>query len=266
MYLQDIYIYPIKSLGGIRLEQAVLEERGFQYDRRWMLVDRDGQFLSQRTIPQMALIQVAVADEGLKVFIKNQPEDYIIVPYRPQTNDLIDVQIWEDQVKGQLVNQVCDAWFSKILGFPCQLVFMPLSTSRKLKPKYAVNGESVSFADGMPYLIIGQSALDDLNSRLNVAVPMDRFRPNLVFAGGDPFEEDHWDKVRIGEAIFKVTKPCARCVMTTVDQQTAKKGKEPLKTLATYRTVNNQVMFGQNMLLLEGAEVKVGDPVGIEKK
>ncbi|EKB47691.1 MOSC domain-containing protein [Cecembia lonarensis] len=266
MYLQDIYIYPIKSLRGIRLEQANLEERGFQFDRRWMLVDMEGQFLSQRTIPRMALIQVIVDEEGLKVYSKNQPEDYIMVPYRPQTKDLIDVQIWEDQVKGQLVSQVCDAWFSKIIGFPCQLVFMPVSTSRKLKQKYAVNGESVSFADGMPYLLIGQSSLDDLNSRLMEAVPMDRFRPNLVFAGGDPFEEDHWDEVRIGEAVFKVTKPCARCVMTTVDQQTAEKGKEPLKTLATYRTVNNQIMFGQNMLLLEGAEVKVGDPVVIEKK
>lgn len=266
MYLQDIYIYPIKSLGGIRLDEALLEERGFKYDRRWMLVDGAGKFLSQRKFPKMALLQVELSEEGLHVFDKSSPDYYLTVPYQAQNDKLIDVEIWEDKVKAQLVNEECNAWFSKYLGFACNLVCMPGSSARKLKPKYAVNGESVSFADGMPYLIIGQSALDDLNSRLNEAVPMDRFRPNLVFAGGAPFEEDHWDKVRIGEAIFKVTKPCARCVMTTVDQQTAEKGKEPLRTLATYRTVNNQVMFGQNMLLLEGAEVKVGDQLVAVKK
>lgn len=266
MYLQDIYIYPIKSLGGIRLDEALLEERGFKYDRRWMLVDRSGKFLSQRTFPKMALLQVELSEEGLHVFDKSSPEHRLTVPYQTQNDEFIKVEIWEDDVKAQLVNEECDIWFSKYLGFACHLVYMPGSSARKLKPKYAVNGESVSFADGMPYLIIGQSALDDLNTKLMHAVPMDRFRPNLVFRGGAPFAEDSWDSVAIGEALFKVTKPCARCVMTTVNQQTAEKGKEPLKTLATYRSVNNQVMFGQNMLLLEGQKVKVGDQLtGVKK-
>jgi uncharacterized protein YcbX len=259
MHLQDIYIYPIKSLGGIRLEKALLQERGFKFDRRWMLVDEKGRFLSQRTFPKMALLQVELNGERLRVFDKSSPENYLTVPYQSQSDRLINVEIWEDEVKAQLVNEECDAWFSNYLGFVCSLVYMPDSSERKLKPKYAFDGESVSFADGMPYLIIGQSALDDLNNRLQLPVPMDRFRPNLVFAGGDPFAEDAWEIVKIGEAIFKVTKPCARCVMTTVDQQTAEKGKEPLKTLSTYRTVDHQVMFGQNMLLLEGEELRVGD-------
>jgi uncharacterized protein len=124
-----------------------------------------------------------------------------------------------------------------------------------------VNNESVSFADGMPYLVIGQASLDELNTRLEIPVPMDRFRPNLVFTGGKAFEEDDWDKVKIGDAVFKITKPCARCVMTTVDQTTGKKNKEPLKTLSTYRNVKGKVMFGQNMLLLEGEKIRVGDLV-----
>jgi uncharacterized protein len=138
---------------------------------------------------------------------------------------------------------------------------MPISSDRRVSPKYAVNNESVSFADGMPYLVIGQASLDELNTRLEIPVPMDRFRPNLVFTGGKAFEEDDWDKVKIGNSLFKVTKPCARCVMTTVDQNTGKKSKEPLKTLSTYRNVNGKVMFGQNMLLLEGEKISVGDLV-----
>jgi uncharacterized protein len=261
MKIQDIYIYPIKSLGGIRLDNAKLEERGFKHDRRWMLVDKKGNFLSQRSFPKMALLQVKLLDDGLLVFHKFNSENNLIIPFEPLSEQTLQVQIWEDQVIGQIVSSLANKWFSEMLQMDCKLVKMPDSTDRKIKRKYAVREESVSFADGMPYLIIGQSSLDDLNERLAIPVGMDRFRPNLVFSGGKPFEEDKWGKVQIGQAQFKVTKPCARCVMTTVNQQTAEKGKEPLKTLATYRTVNNKVMFGQNMLLLEGDSINVGDEI-----
>jgi len=263
MKIQDIYIYPIKSLGGIRLDKAILEERGFRHDRRWMLIDNLGNFLSQRSFPRMALLQVKFLDDGLFVFHKFNPENNIMIPIEPLTDKMLQVQIWEDQVLGQIVSSPVNAWFSEMLQMECKLVKMPESSERKIKRKYAVNEESVSFADGMPYLLIGQSALDDLNERLEIPVGMDRFRPNLVFNGGKPFEEDQWEKVQIGQAKFKVTKPCARCVMTTINQQTAEKGKEPLKTLSTYRTFNNLVMFGQNMLLLEGDSINVGDEIRI---
>lgn len=243
------------------MESAILEERGFEHDRRWMLVDENGVFLSQRTIHRMALLSVEITQDGLKVSEKSNDKNDLLIPFSPLTDEMIKVSIWEDEVMGQLVGKEFDDWFSSFLGKPCRLVKMPVTTYRKLKPKYAVNGESVSFADGMPYLIIGQSSLDDLNGRLVNPVPMDRFRPNLVFKGGVAFEEDSWDKVQIGQAVFKVTKPCARCVMTTVDQQSGETSKEPLRTLATYRTVNNNVMFGQNMLLLEGEKISVGDHV-----
>lgn len=259
MFLKDIYIYPIKSLGGIRLETAMLEERGFQYDRRWMLVDENGLFCSQRTNPQMALLQVQLEANGLLVYAKSDPNQRIHIPFETSNEEEILVEIWEDQVLAQLVDPAIDDWFSDQLKSKCRLVVMNNKANRRLKPKYAVHNEEVSFADGMPYLIIGQSSLDDLNDKLEIPVPMDRFRPNLVFSGGKPFEEDEWDSVMIGEAIFKVTKPCARCVMTTINQDSGVKNQEPLKTLAKYRTFGGNVMFGQNMLLQEGGKVKVGD-------
>ena len=259
MQLQDIYIYPIKSLGGIRLEEAILEERGLKYDRRWMLVDDRGMFLSQRDHPKMAFLQTKLTKDSLLVLLKQKPEVSIEIPFEAKTNDMISVTVWDDEVIGQIVDYRLNDWFSEQLGLSCKLVKMPDSTLRKLPTKYAVNDESVSFADGMPYLVIGQASLDDLNSKLELPVPMDRFRPNLVFSGGKAFEEDKWEKVKIGESLFKITKPCARCVMTTVDQTTGKKSKEPLKTLSNYRNVNGKVMFGQNMLLLEGEKIRVGE-------
>jgi uncharacterized protein len=266
MQLQDIYIYPIKSLGGIRLKEAVLEERGLKYDRRWMLVDNEGVFLTQRNHTQMALLQTNLTKESLLVYHKNKPEISIEIPFEANSNDVIPVTVWDDQVMGQIVDYRLNDWFSEQMGFSCMLVIMPDSTKRKLPAKYAVNNESVSFADGMPYLVIGQASLDELNSRLEIPVPMDRFRPNLVFTGGASFEEDEWDKVKIGDAVFKITKPCARCVMTTVDQTTGMKNKEPLKTLSAYRNFGGKVLFGQNMSLLEGDKISVGDSFEAFKK
>lgn len=259
MHLSSIYIYPIKSLGGISLSEVFLEERGIQYDRRWMLVDKKGLFLSQRNLPKMALLQVNLTAEGLLITDKKNSEISISISFEPKSSLRKSVTIWEDTVEAQLVDDKVSRWFSERLGLPCDLVIMPDSTQRKLKEKYAVNDESVSFADGMPYLLIGQSSLDDLNKKLEKPVPMDRFRPNFVFEGREAFIEDSWKEIQIGDAVFKITKPCARCVMTTVDQDDASKSKEPLRTLASYRTVNGNVMFGQNMLLLSGQKVKIGD-------
>jgi hypothetical protein len=171
------------------------------------------------------------------------------------------VVIWEDRLEAHLVDEEISQWFSDVLGIDSRLVFMSETARRELKPKYAVNNETVSFADGMPYLLISQASLNDLNVRLDNPVPMDRFRPNIVISGGVPFQEDDWDTVEIGDARFKITKPCARCVVTTINQQNGQKSKEPLTTLSTFRNVNGKVNFGQNMLLLDGNNVCVGDTV-----
>lgn len=259
MRVQDIYLYPIKSLGGIRVKKAVLMEKGFKHDRRFMLVDEQGNFLSQRKHPQMALLQTELARNGITVFKKDNTSERIEVPFEPDSDTTKSVTIWEDRVEARLVDEKISRWFSNLLNMKTNLVFMPEDTRRELKPKYAVNNETVSFADGMPYLLISQASLDDLNSRLDQPVPMDRFRPNIVISGGTAFQEDDWEIVQMGDARFKITKPCARCVLTTVDQSSGEKGKEPLTTLASYRKVDGNVLFGQNMLLLEGKELRVGD-------
>jgi uncharacterized protein YcbX len=262
--IQDIFIYPIKSLGGIRLTEAKVEERGFQFDRRWMLVDPKGVFLTQRTQTQMALLQVELGETGLIVFDKRNPEDTLQIPYNQISDQEIEVEIWDDRVLATIVDPVLDTWFSDKLGMPCHLVIMQESTQRKVSPKYAVNDESVSFADGMPYLILGQESLNDLNSRLEKPVTMDRFRPNIVFSGGQSYVEDSWKKIRIGAVEFQVVKPCARCVLTTIDQETGLQGKEPLKTLAGYRTIGNKVYFAQNMVALETGTIRIGDLIMVE--
>ncbi len=266
MKLQDIYIYPIKSLGGIRLERATVKTKGFEWDRRWMLVDEEGKFMTQRALHHMALLQLRLLQDGLEVFHKQNRQQSIFIPFQPETQQLIPVTVWADQVEGQIVSQAANKWFSEMLDMPCQLVFMPENSERKIEAKYAVQNETVSFADAMPYLLIGQSSLDDLNQKLDNPVPMARFRPNLVFSGGHAFQEDEWDEIQIGACTFKVTKPCARCVLTTVDQDTGIKGKEPLKTLASYRTENKKVLFGQNLIALKTGELKVGDEVKAEGK
>lgn len=259
--LKDIYTYPVKSLSGVRLKEADAREKGLEFDRRWMLVDDSGKFLSQRKHPSMALLQTEITYNGIAVFSKRDPSNRIIIPFEPSSNSSREVVIWDDSVEARRVSQELSQWFSYQLDLSCDLVFMPSTTRRQLQPKYQVNKESVSFADAMPYLLISQASLDDLNSRLDEPVPMERFRPNIVVAGGTPFQEDEWDEISIGSARFKITKPCARCVVTTIDQQSGQKAKEPLKTLASYRKENGDVNFGQNMILLEGMKIQVDDTV-----
>lgn len=261
LLVQDLYIYPIKSLGGIRLTEAKVEERGFELDRRWMIIDECGTFISQRTFPLMAMLRVEIGVNALSVFHVSAPSDKIYIPYNVEHSEVKNVKIWDDEVSAKFVNSEIDDWFSTSLNMKVRLVKMPVSTERKVDPTYAVNNESVSFADGMPYLLIGQNSLEDLNSRLETPVPMNRFRPNIVFSGGTPFAEDIWKRIQIGEIDFQVVKPCARCVMITIEQDTGSKGVEPLKTLTSYRKAGNKILFGQNMVALTNGMIKVGDEV-----
>ncbi|MCM0060441.1 MAG: MOSC domain-containing protein [Algoriphagus sp.] len=261
IFVQNLYLYPIKSLGGIAVQEALVEERGFQYDRRWMLVDQSGEFLTQRQHPQLALLQVALGESELSVFSKVDPSQQISFDLEMNSGKEMQVKVWGDAVAALQVAPKVSAWFADFLGMDVELVVMPESSHRKLDHRYAVRSESVSFADGMPYLIIGQASLDELNGRLADPVGMDRFRPNLVFSGGEPYAEDQFKQLQIGELEFQVVKPCARCVMITVDQEKGTKGKEPLATLATYRSQGSNVYFGQNAVALTQGIVRVGDPI-----
>ncbi|MBC7898867.1 MAG: MOSC domain-containing protein [Saprospiraceae bacterium] len=264
MHLSEINIYPVKSLMGISLGEARVENRGLQFDRSWMLVDENNKFLTQREFPKMATVNVAVDKESLTAAADGSS---IVIPLIPEPEDTASVKIWTSSVKGRVYSAEVNDWFSEAIGTECRLVLMPEETKRKVNPFYAVRKfkDTVSFADGYPFLLIGESSLDDLNSRLDAPLPMNRFRPNFVVAGSEPFAEDIWKKIRIGETVFHLVKPCARCVITTVDQSIGEMdGKEPLKTLAAYRNKGGNVMFGQNLIAEAGGGiVNAGDEVHI---
>lgn len=265
MTVQDLYIYPVKSLGGIRKERAVVFERGFEHDRRWMLVDEEGKFISQRSHAQLAVLQTRLTEHELIVSHRFNEYDQIVLPLVPSDEeDVIEVQVWNDRIKAVHIDRRIDEWFSEHLKKDCRFVFLPYWSERFVDSYYTSNQSlQVSFADAFPYLLIGQASLDDLNSRLTEPVPMNRFRPNIVVSGSNAFEEDTWKEIRIGEIRFRVSKPCARCIVTTIDQETSVKGTEPLATLAQYREVGNKVMFGQNLVALNKGVIHIGDEVEI---
>lgn len=258
--LTEINIYPLKSLGGISLDSTFAGERGLKYDRRYLLVDENGEFLTQRNLPKLALLKLSFAKTGFNV-LNIIDNSFITIPFESEGTEKVKVQIWDDVCSSLRVDKKLDEWFSDILKFKCSLVYMPDNEKRIVEKKYETADHIVSFADAYPYLIIGQSSLNDLNSRLENPIPMNRFRPNLVFSGGNPYEEDNWKVFKIGDVNLKAVKPCARCTITTTDQQTAERNKEPLKTLSEYRKIEGKVMFGMNVVCNKQGFVKIGDKI-----
>lgn len=263
--VKSLYIYPVKSLGGVGVQEAEVQQRGLKWDRRWMLTDQEGTFISQRTYPQMAMLQVNLTANGLMVTLKQNLITPLTIPYELTTNEEVTVSVWDDTCRAVKVSAIANEWFSEALKFPVKLVYMPATTQRLVDIDYATNKEIVSFADAYPFMMIGQSSLDDLNSRLDRPVLMNRFRPNIVFTGSAAYSEDIMHTFRISNITFHAVKPCARCVLTTIDQEQATKGVEPLKTLSTYRTIKNKVMFGQNLLHERTGAIRVGDQLIIEE-
>lgn len=267
LILSEIWVYPVKSLGGISIQEARVTDRGLELDRRWLLVDDDGRFLSQREHPQLALFMPEVIDDNLKISHREFLESIYLNlhPVFSLGNNKVKVAVWDDTIDAFEVSTEASDWFTKLLGFPARLVYMPEESKRKIDPDYAISGQEItSFSDAYPFLIIGQSSLDDLNTRLPVKVSINRFRPNFVFANGEAFEEDFWRDFRIGNLSFVGVKPCDRCVMTTVDQEKGiVAGKDPLKTLAKYRNFGNKVLFGQNVIGLDTGTVSIGDEIKV---
>jgi len=260
--ISQLFIYPIKSLGGIAVDKTSITDRGFEHDRRWVLVDENNLFISQREVHEMALMRVAITTEGLLVTHPPQNSTFL-VPFGPRTDEFAEVTIWDDTCTAQFVSKEADQWFSKTLGIHCRLVYMPDDTKRITDQRYAPENSIVSMADGYPFLLIGQASLDDLNSRLAEQLPMNRFRPNIVFTGGEPYAEDLMHTMVIGNIIFHGVKLCARCNIPCIDQDTAIQYKEPTKTMASYRSKNNKIMFGQNLIHEGLGEIAVGDTIEV---
>lgn len=265
--VSELNYYPIKSCGGIRAEFAEITARGFQYDREWMLVDEDGEFFTQRDNAKMALVSPAVNEKGLVLNAPGMPE--LVVPHlngghREALSDKRPVVVWSDVCDGVDQGDEASEWLSSFLDMRCRLVRMASGYVRQVDQEYALRpSDQVGFADGFPFLLISDESLADLNARLQEPVPMNRFRPNIVVKGCDPFDEDKWKTIRIGAITFDVVKPCARCAITTINQKTSERGQEPLKTLSGFRRIDNKVMFGQNVVHHTTGTISVSAPVEV---
>lgn len=259
--LSGLYFYPVKSFAGISLERAPVEERGIRYDRHWMAVGPDGDFLTQRQFPKMALIHTGIGPGCLRLEAPGMPPLELQLP--DPTAELVEVQVWGDRCLAGSMDDQAAEWLSSYLEVPCRLVFLPAESRRQVDLEYAREGEQVGFADGFPFLLISEASMQDLNGRLEQTLPMNRFRPNLVVAGCEPYAEDRWRRIRIGDISFRLVKPCSRCVIPTIDQTSAEKGSEPLATLSRYRRQGNKVYFGQNLLHDGVGELRAGMSVEV---
>ena len=263
--LEEIHIYPIKSLPGVRLRQSKVVEKGLELDRRLMLIDEHNSFMTQRTRPEMCLFEVELKENIF--FIKDRrgiKSDAIQIKLQKNNSgELIRANIWDDEVAVVELSESISNWFSEVLGIRTRLVAFPESHHRRIDPDYSPEPKNVSLADGYPLLMISRESLDLLNSKLETAVKMERFRPNLVVSGGASHEEDFLKKFRIGSNIFAAVKPCARCVLTTVDPLTGIAGHEPLKTLSTYRKFGTKVNFGMNIIPVDYGQIQEGDEISV---
>jgi uncharacterized protein len=266
--LASIHIYPMKAGRAVDLGEAQVEPWGLAGDRRWMLADEDGRFISQREESSLALVEVSASpDSGaLSVAAPGRPGLLVAVP-GPDAPQL-KVTVWGAVLVAIAAGPAADAWFSAYLGRPVSLVYLDdPATRRPVDSGFGRAGDTVSFADGFPLLLTTTGSLDELGTWLaadgDQPVPMTRFRPNVVVAGTAPWAEDRWLRVRIGEVPFRVVKPCGRCVVTTIDQQTGVRGRQPLKMLGRHRRFGKELVFGQNLIPDRAGVIHVGDPVEV---
>jgi uncharacterized protein len=254
--LTGLTTYPIKSAAGVSLSTWEVDAFGLRYDRRWMVIDDGGQAITQRELPRLALVRPAFRDDCLLVEAPRMPP--LELPLELGWSVTTTATVWDDTCTAAWLGEGPAKWFSAVLGRSCSLVYMPDSTVRPANPAFAPADTRVSFADAFPFLMISEESLADLNARMPVPLPMNRFRPNLVIAGGSPFVEDFLEQFTIGEIRFRRVKACDRCAIPTTDQETGERGKEPLRTLATYRKHGSKVFFGQNLVHSGVGRLSVG--------
>jgi uncharacterized protein len=259
--ITELYTYPVKGAAAVALDVARLDDFGVEHDRRWMIVDGAGEFITQRNQPRLAQLRVAL--EPGELVLRSRQAGEARLPLHPESGEAVRVRVWADEVAGRDAGDAAAAFLRAHLGIAARMVHMPDSTVRQVDLDHGVAGDRVSFADGFPLLLITQGSLDELNGRLAEPVPMLRFRPNVVVAGAVPHAEDEWRRIRLGPVPCDVVKPCARCVVTTIDEATAVAGPEPLRALAAYRRWNGQVWFGQNVIHRGTGVLRVGDAVEV---
>jgi MOSC domain-containing protein len=264
--ISGIFIYPIKSLSGIALESSSVEKRGLQYDRRWVLVNDENLFMHQRDHNEMALFQPSISDETMIITQKNDPNVRFEFPLKAEGTIRENVTVWDDTCKAIEVSEKVSQWFTKKLNISCRLMYMPDDSIRLADQRFAIKSDDkVSFADGYPILAISEASMALLNTKTAEEIPADRFRPNFLINGAHPHVEDELRSFSIGSTEYYGVKPCARCVVTTINQTTAERGKEPLKSLASYRKAGNKILFGHNIIPMNIGNVKVGDTISVKE-
>jgi len=265
LVISQLLIYPIKSLRGISVSRAFVTDRGFQHDHRWMLVDENNKFLTLREFPKMTLLQPVLKKESLRIqSLERQIED-LIIPLNVVGDTKEKVTIWNATCEAIRVGKKADQWFTEILGARCKLVFMPETSIRPVDTTsgFAPKGKRTSFADAYPFMMLSDASMDDLNSRLSSPVSTKRFRPNIVFSGGYPYQEDKIKDFTINQIRFTGLENCARCQIPNVDPETGlvSRDKEPLKTLASYRKHDRNINFGRNVVHTGTGILAVGDEI-----
>ncbi|MEU7279874.1 MOSC N-terminal beta barrel domain-containing protein [Streptomyces sp. NPDC045431] len=268
--LRSLHIHPVKSLGGCTPAEAVVEPWGLAGDRRWMLIDTSGKAVTQRRHARLALARAErLADGALQLSAPGCEPLTVAIP--SGSAGTVTTDVFGTKVEAVPAGPTADAWFGGYLGDEVRLTYMDEPAHRRpIDPDYALPGETVSFADGYPLLVATTASLDALNSLIAQGdhpdegpLPMERFRPNVVVDGTEAWDEDHWTRIAIGEVSFRVAKPCGRCIVTTTDQRTAQRGKEPLRTLARHRLFGKRMVFGQNLVPESTGTLRTGDRVQI---
>ncbi|MFF8380218.1 MOSC domain-containing protein [Streptomyces sp. NPDC015661] len=270
--LRSVHVHPVKAMRALARAEAEVQPWGLAGDRRWTVVDAANKVVTQRRHPRMALATAeALPGGGVSLSAPGHPTLRVEVPTPPPVTPTITVEIFDKFVEAVPADAAAAAWLSAYLESDVRLVHMDAPEHRRpVDPDYALPGETVSFADGYPLLVTTVSSLDALNSLIAQGdhadegpLPMNRFRPNLVIEGTAPWAEDGWTRIAVGEVTFRVARPCGRCVVTTTNQLTAERGKEPLRTLARHRKNDGRVIFGQNLVPEHTGTVRVGDAVKI---
>ena len=257
--VSQLWVYPVKSLKGIRLESSRVTARGLAHDRRFVVVDEGGVFLTQREFPAMATVWTEIAGQALRLSAPDAGE--VAVPLEPGEGEPLQAEVWNSVTPAIAPSREADRWLSEVLGRTCRLAYMPEGTRRESNARYAGTGRLVSYADGYAHLVVSEASLAALNARLERPVSLDRFRPNIVLAGPGAFEEDAWTDFAAGTARFRMAKPCGRCQVTTTDQSTGEvTGPEPLATLGAWRPSEEfGARFGMNAVTLSEGDLRVGD-------
>ncbi len=258
--LSALTLYPVKSMRGTALQRSRVHAFGLLHDRRWMLIDDEGRFLSQRKLARMCLMQSTQQEYGV---LLSAPGLSDLTVVRPEQGAIRRVQVWKDECDARDAGDEAAAWCSGFLQQSCRLVWFPDDEVRAVDPRFARDGDRTAFSDGFPLLLISQASLDGLNARLPQSVDMRRFRPNLVVAGTDAHAEDSWKRIRIGSLAFRVAKPCSRCVIPSIDPDSAEKWPELTRTLTQYRRRDGKVFFGQNLIPDGDGELELGMPVEV---